>query len=598
MYRNLLCFLLLFLFVFSAFPQSKKFEKQNKAALELSKSLEESKSDDLLALDYEKLAKELVDSKEYVKAEENYIKAKNLYIKLKNDEKVASIDREIAKIQELQNKVNEAISSYQSASRLSKSKAQQAINQNDAQRLMNQSNSVVQSDYIQQNIEILEKSEDKKERADAYSQMAQVNLDMDQPEEAISNYKTALKDVEDVEKEIFINQKIADVYASNSQLDKAIEINEQLIEKAKQTNNPKLEIEQLRNLSSNYFENSDQQKGLESLQQAYDLAIDKNQTFDAKENAELLADYYLKNKRSDKALGIYTDFISKLESLVASDSSLVDSKIFQVNEEKITQLEKERELKDQLIRKKNSYNNVLIGVIILILIFLFFIIRAWFAIRHKNKKIALQSLRREMNPHFIFNSLNSVNQFIAQNNELEANKYLSSYSRLMRNVMENSNKDFIPLSLELAQMKEYLQLEHMRFADKFDYTIDVADNMDTDTVLIPNMLIQPQLENAIWHGLRYCNTKGYLILRIYQEDNNIMVVIDDNGIGIEGSKKLKTTHQKEHKSRGLTNTFERIELLNTLYHTHIQLDIQEKVGEETGVIVTIKIPILHSISKG
>jgi tetratricopeptide (TPR) repeat protein len=576
----------------SSYPQ-KKESKQKEAVMELSKSLEEGKSGELLAKDYEKLAKELADNKEYIKAEENFTKARNIYVKLKRDEDVARIERELAKLQETQNKIDKAITNYQSASKISKNKSRKELNANDAQRLMNQSNSAAQSKIISQKIEILEENNHPQEEiSDAYRQMAQVNLEQNEPEKAISNYRTALEKTEKPEDEISISREIAKVYASNQQMDKAIELNEQLVEKTKETTNARLEIEQLQNLSLAYFENSDEKKGLQTLFQSYKLAIAQRQTWDAKRSMELLVDYYQKNKQPKEALNIYSDFISQLEILIQSDSTLVDAKIFQVNEEKIAQLEKERVLKDELIQKKNSFNYILIAVLALILVFLFFIIRAWLSIKVKNKRIALQSLRREMNPHFIFNSLNSVNQFIAQNNELEANKYLSSYSKLMRTVMENSNKDFIPLSVELQQMKEYLQLENMRFSDKFTYTIEVDKDLDPDAVSIPNMLIQPQLENAIWHGLRYKDEKGHLLLKIFKEEKHLSVIIEDNGIGIKKSEQLKTTRQKEHKSRGLTNTYERIELLNNLYHTDIILEIKEKEGEETGVIVKIEIPYL------
>jgi hypothetical protein len=363
------------------------------------------------------------------------------------------------------------------------------------------------------------------------------------------------------------------------------------MEKAKEAKNSQLEIEQLQNLSLAYFRNSDEEKGMNALRKAYELALEKGQTIEAKQSLELLVDYYQKHRQQKEALTVYSDFIGRLDSLIKSDSTLVDAKIFQVNEEKIAQLEKERMLKDELIRKKNTFNNGLIAVMALILVFLIFIIRAWLSIKVKNKKIALQSLLREMNPHFIFNSLNSVNQFIAQNNELAANKYLTSYSKLMRTTMENSNKDFIPLSVELTQLKEYLQLEHMRFGDKFSYSIEVAPAINPEDVSIPNMLIQPQLENAIWHGLRYKEAKGILWLKIGKEGANLCVLVEDDGIGIQKSEQLKTSRQKERKSRGLTNTYERIALLNDLYHTNIRLEIKEKEGVDTGVIVKITIPL-------
>jgi two-component system, sensor histidine kinase YesM len=292
-----------------------------------------------------------------------------------------------------------------------------------------------------------------------------------------------------------------------------------------------------------------------------------------------LSDYYKKQGNKTKTIELYDQFLNDFDRMVQADSSLVDSKIFQVTEEKIRQLEKERALKDELITKKNKFNYVLIGSVILMLVLLGLIAKALFSIKTKNKKIALQSLRREMNPHFIFNSLNSVNQFIAQNNELEANKYLTSYSNLMRNMMETSNKDFITLANELEQIKKYLDLEHLRFQDKFDYEIVVDEKLDSDVIFVPNMLIQPHLENAIWHGLRYRETKGKLKVTFTQENQLIKVSIEDDGIGVEKSQELKTKNQKVHESRGLNNVEERINLLNDLYHQQISYTISSGENE-------------------
>jgi len=593
MYRLLMFILFFFLLAPVSFAQTqKKYSKQNEALKDLSETLEKGQPDSLLAKKYENLAHEFITNKEYVKAQENFNKAKNIYIRLKNEKETARIERELAKVLELQNNIKEAINVYSSAGKLTKDKKQQALNEIDASRLQNQSDYPAQSEDISKKISLLKDADySQDEVSDAYSQMAKVNLELNQPEEAISNYKIALENAEKPETEIKITREMADVYASNQQVNKAVELNEQLMEKAKEAKNSQLEIEQLQNLSLAYFRNSDEEKGMNALRKAYELALEKGQTIEAKQSLELLVDYYQKHRQQKEALTVYSDFIGRLDSLIKSDSTLVDAKIFQVNEEKIAQLEKERMLKDELIRKKNAFNNGLIAVMALILVFLIFIIRAWLSIKVKNKKIALQSLLREMNPHFIFNSLNSVNQFIAQNNELEANKYLTSYSKLMRTTMENSNKDFIPLSVELTQLKEYLQLEYMRFGDKFSYSIEVAPDINPDDVPIPNMLIQPQLENAIWHGLRYKEAQGILWLKIGKEGLNLCVLVEDDGIGIQKSEQLKTARQKERKSRGLTNTYERIALLNDLYHTNIRLEIKEKEGVDTGVIVKIIIPL-------
>jgi two-component system sensor histidine kinase YesM len=297
-----------------------------------------------------------------------------------------------------------------------------------------------------------------------------------------------------------------------------------------------------------------------------------------------------------ESLALYDQFLQNFDQLVQSDTTLIDTKAFQVSEDKIRQLEKEKSLKDELITKTNTFNYFLLGSIGLLLLLFMWIVKSLFSIKTKNKEIALQSLRREMNPHFIFNSLNSVNQFIAENKELEANKYLTSYSNLMRNTMENSNKDFITLDNELEQLKKYLELEHLRFQDKFDFKISVDPELDAERTMVPNMIVQPHLENAIWHGLRYLDAKGLLQLQVQLTNGKVVIRIEDNGIGLTKSQELKTSNQKTHQSRGMSNTKERISLLNELYKKNITFQIHEKTVPETGTIVEISFPLIDKIA--
>jgi len=567
-----------------------KKASESSALLEVSKAIEEGKSDEEVAQSYEKLAKELSDKGEYVRAEDYLNRAKKLYEKNKNKEKIAAVDIELSKVQESQNRVKEAIVSLNSAQMNTMSSKQKRVNANNIGRLSNQSNPQTQRYYIQQNLDLATEPE---EKAIAYQQMANAYISLGNAPEAIENLEKALVTVKDKPAETFkIKQDMVSAFAADNQIDKAIEVNKDLVAEARNVNT-RAEVQQLQTLSNTLLEANKKEEAVKVLKDAYDLAVSKGQTIDAKNSLELLVQQYRNNKQPQKALDVYADFMNRLEPLVKGDSTLIDEKFFQVQEDKILQLEKERELKDELIAKQNTFSYVLSGVVVLILIFLLFIAKALYSIKKKNKRIALQSLRREMNPHFIFNSLNSVNQFIAQNNELEANKYLSSYSKLMRNIMENSNKDFISLTTEMEQMKEYLDLEYMRFHDKFQYRIEIEDDIDSDATMIPNMLIQPQLENAIWHGLRYKEGIGMLTLKVLQENNCLYAIIEDNGIGLTRSKELKTKHQREHNSRGLTNTYERINLLNSLYNTNISIDIKEKEGDDTGVIVTLRFPLIN-----
>lgn len=573
----------------------KKVYDVNQAAAEVKKSLSEDENDLQTAQKYEALAKQLSAKGEYAKAEEYLKKARDIYAKRNKKKETANANRGIAKVQESQNKTQDAIVSYESASQIATDKVAERINYNDAERLKN-STPEQKSDYILSNIDLLEKEGKKEETAEAYQQMAKNSIDRNDAKGAVENYKKALENVKHKPEEaIKIKSEIAKVYASENEFDKAIEINKKLINEAREKNDSETQILQMQELATVYFKQQDAEKGISVLKNAYELAIQNGKTLLAKNSLEQLIKEYNAKGNGDKSIELYENFFENFETLIKSDNSLVDSKVFQVTEDRIKHLEKERALKDELISKKNTFNYFLLGSVLLMILLFVFIVKALYSIKTKNKKIALQSLRREMNPHFIFNSLNSVNQFISENNELEANKYLTSYSNLMRNMMENSNKDFVSLNNEVEQLKKYLDLEHLRFNEKFDYEITIDEALDGDAVFVPNMLLQPHLENAIWHGLRYKEGKGFLKLDFKLKNNLIKVTIDDNGIGLKKSQELKTTNQKVHESRGVTNTRERISLLNELYKKNITFEISEKESPETGTRVEINFPLIDRI---
>lgn len=231
------------------------------------------------------------------------------------------------------------------------------------------------------------------------------------------------------------------------------------------------------------------------------------------------------------------------------------------------------------------------------LLFLLFgaFISVYFILKNARKSktmsemLALKSLRSQMNPHFIFNALNSVNQFIAVNDERAANKFLSDFSKLMRLVLDNSQKDFITLAEEQEIISLYLKLEHNRFRDKFNYTFDVDDEITLDSVKIPPMLIQPYIENAIWHGLRYKEEIGQLDVKFSLKDQKIIIEIADNGIGRKKSAELKTTNQRSHKSTGISNTQERVTIINKVYYKNYNVSVSD-LNEHEGTLVTIELP--------
>jgi two-component system sensor histidine kinase YesM len=569
--------------------------KINAAAKELQKSLK--KNDDSgIAKNYEILAQRFIDKGELAKGEEYLKKALTIYTRQNKDDDRARVSRNIAKVQESQNKLDDAAQNYKVAGEVAKDKSSEMVNANDYNRLSNSANPRAQDRLVESNIKLLNKADKEEEVADAYVQKAEISLKKKESRQAIESYTKALPYAKNQpEKVIAISSKIAKVYASDNQFDKAISINENLLADAQAKNDFDTQITQLQSLASIYFKKSEPEKAVNILKQAYSLASQHGKTTEVRKSLSQLLTYYKSLDDDKNSLALYEQFFGDFERLIRTDSSLVDSKAFQVNEEKIRQLESEKLLKDELITRKNTFNYFLLGSVLLLLLLFTFIVKALYSIKTRNKQIALQSLRREMNPHFIFNSLNSINQFISQNNELEANKYLSNYSNLMRNMMENSNKDFVTLSNEIEQLNKYLELEHMRFRDQFDYKISVDEHLDTETTFIPNMLIQPHLENAIWHGLRYKETKGLLKLDFNLKAGKLTVTIEDDGIGIAKSSELKTKNQKIHHSRGITNTKERMALLNELYKKEITMSVTEKSGPDSGTIVKLTLPLIEKL---
>ncbi|MBX3255195.1 MAG: histidine kinase [Chitinophagaceae bacterium] len=544
------------------------------------------------AKEYEILANELINKGDYGKAEDYLTKAKGIYQRLKQEDKVGVVTRDLAKVQELQEKTKLAIENYESAAQKARDSNLERVNLNDAGRLRT-ANPQKQEALAQDNAMIFEKEGKKEEASNAYKQVAESQVVQNNTTEAITNFKKAIEISPDRKEVAAITNKMANVYASDNQLDKAITLAENILAESRNAHDAEQQIDQLHILSKLYGQQHKYQQAGVLLKEAYSLSVTSGNTGKAKSSALLLAKLYEEQNRKDEANSIYRAFLNDLDSIIKKDSSLIDAKLFEVTEDRIKELEKEKVLQTELMNRKTRFNYFLIGSVAIMSLLLFFIIRALRSIRIKNKKIALQSLRREMNPHFIFNSLNSVNQYIAENNELEANKYLTSYSSLMRNVMENSGKDLVPLNVETDHLKKYLELEHQRFREKFDYIITESKDIDAEATLIPNMLIQPHLENAVWHGLRYKDGKGKLLLEFQKKGKRIDVIVTDDGIGITKSRLLKTENQKLHQSRGINNTMERISLLNDIYKMDISVKAEEiNNNQDTGTRVIISIPII------
>lgn len=214
-------------------------------------------------------------------------------------------------------------------------------------------------------------------------------------------------------------------------------------------------------------------------------------------------------------------------------------------------------------------------------------------IRAQISELERSALQAQMNPHFIFNSLNSIQSYIANNENDRANRFLAKFSRLIRSMLNHSRASRVTLQEEIESLQLYLDLEKMRFKEKFDYDITIDEDIDSDEVMIPPLLIQPYLENAIIHGLSQTRTQGRISLYYMLDGKYLLVTVTDNGIGIENSRKLKDKQGSLHKSVGMTITQKRLELLdegNTDKKVKIE-EIKDRVGEVLGTKVEVKIRV-------
>lgn len=211
-----------------------------------------------------------------------------------------------------------------------------------------------------------------------------------------------------------------------------------------------------------------------------------------------------------------------------------------------------------------------------------------------NKKIGelrLMALRSVMSPHFIFNVLNSIQYFIAKNDRLNAINYLSIFSKLVRSILTHSVNNKISLVDEIELLTHYIQLEMVRFENKFTFSLTMQPGIEPESIIIPSLLVQPYVENAILHGLYNKKSVGELSIHIHEKGDVITFEIQDNGIGREAALKLRMENFPAHNSMGINITEERLKLINLGQQAAFEIeDLQDENGP-CGTRVKIMIPL-------
>lgn len=317
-----------------------------------------------------------------------------------------------------------------------------------------------------------------------------------------------------------------------------------------------------------------------------------------------LADVYYNQKSFKKAMDLYHRYITLRDSL--HNDSLTNSLIAEQSrtamekKELLLKGEGDKKLMAAQMEAHRRYQQKNTWILVVVSLLLILGLSAYFTYRHwrqkniiadqKNRLLSEKLLISQMNPHFIFNSLNSIQNFIMKQDNYRAGIYLKQFSELIRMILEFSRREYITLEEEYRFLVSYLDLQKLRFDSRLDYRIEIDERLDRESVLIPPMLGQPFAENAIEHGIFHLNGPGTLWIRIRLEEDLMIYEIEDNGVGLEVAQAWKKTH---HRSLATAIIRERLSVLHQEDAGKSSLEIIDKnslPGMGSGVIVKFAIP--------
>ncbi len=357
----------------------------------------------------------------------------------------------------------------------------------------------------------------------------------------------------------------------------------------------------LGNIGTIYRDLGNRKLALENYKKAISHAKKDNDYYNLAWVYKDMSDMYLKARDTSKAYLAFVQYKQFNDSSIVKKSTqgLSDARVRYEAETHAKEIELlSLKLKNQRILIYGISGTLILVLIIVILLFSRARIKASRRISEMNRKISeitQANLRQQMNPHFIFNTLNSIQYYMYQHDKLATNVYLTKFSSLMRKVLENSQHTSVPVAEELDALNLYLELESLRFKDKFDYEITVDEDIDTLMHKVPAMLIQPYVENSISHGLMPKEGKGSIKIDLKLKEEKIVCTIEDNGIGREAAQERKKLRTDNHNSLGTQIVSSRLDLVSALYGTSLKTiytDLKDENGGPGGTRVELHIPVI------
>ncbi len=389
---------------------------------------------------------------------------------------------------------------------------------------------------------------------------------------------------------------IAIVYKKKEDYTKAIDIFNKSLTLCIETENKNAQATALNGMAQVYILLNDYSKAENYSLQSLELSKELKQIQWQTNAYQALALIYEKQKKYEQALYGYKNYVLLRDSVMDEEKkSEITQKEMQFEFEK-----KEALAKAELSKQKIMRNAVTGGAaVLLIAAFMSFIFyrKRTDAIQKKKEaefrsevsETEMKALRAQMNPHFIFNSLNSVTDFLSKNDVTAAENYLMRFAKVMRMILENSEQKEISLSEELRSLELYMQLESQRLKNKFSYEIKVDESIDKENTVVPPLILQPFVENSIWHGISPKPGNGKINIEIRKEGDMIICIVEDNGVGRRKTEQISTgIKHGEKKSIGMKITRSRIDILNRIKKSKAAVELFDL---PEGLRVEVKLPL-------
>jgi len=459
--------------------------------------------------------------------------------------------------------------------------------------------------YYKKAISSIEASGDKIYYASALNDMALAYRQLKQYDQALACIQKALTINKEIDNEFGVGlnyQILGDIYAQTEDLTSArtlLDEGMQILEKSDDINAQSLTLLSIVDveIKSRQFA-----KARKNLDKCFDLVKMSN-------DLRTLKDYYYYKFKLDS-------FQNKNQEAMASyiryhelDKQIIDVQLSQrIADIQTTYEMQQKEQENKLLKSENEVQKIrinksrtiliaLCGIFGLIFVITLLVVRHQRLLtKHKIIELKQKNLNQQMNPHFVYNCLTSIQSYIFHNDTPKSLEYLSKFSKLMRKILESSQNQYMSVQDEIEILSLYLKLESVRFKGKFDYDIFVDDKIDPILFKIPSLLIQPFVENSLWHGIQNKQGKGRIQVSFNLADKSIFCAIEDNGIGRENAEKIKNSRITNHISLGGSITQTRMKLLKSLYGSKLgirYIDLKDSENKPSGTRVELFLPILN-----